>query len=111
MAGIHLHQIGQPGQHAPGSGFEQPFEMLDACHERVERMLRLLGKIREHVTTHGADEQARPRAGGERPHRHPRVGGVGEVALDTAALLDLPRATDVVATAVSTALPTSVVAR
>ncbi|MCB2017873.1 MAG: hemerythrin domain-containing protein [Hydrogenophaga sp.] len=36
--------------------------MLDACHERVERMLRLLGKIREHVTTHGADEQARQAA-------------------------------------------------
>jgi hemerythrin-like domain-containing protein len=62
MAGIHLHQISQPGQHAPGVGFEQPFEMLDACHERVERMLGLLGKIREHVKTHGADDQARDAA-------------------------------------------------
>lgn len=62
MAGIHLHQIGQPGQQAPGVGFEQPFEMLDACHERVERMLRLLGKIRDHVKTHGADAQARDAA-------------------------------------------------
>ena len=62
MAGIHLHQISQPGQHAQGVGFEQPFEMLDACHERVERMLRLLGKLREHVKTHGADEQARQAA-------------------------------------------------
>lgn len=58
MAGIHLHQIGQPGQQAPGVGFEAPFEMLDACHDRVERMLRLLGKIRGHVKTHGADAQA-----------------------------------------------------
>ena len=62
MAGIHLHQITQPGQQAPGVGFEAPFEMLDACHERVERMLRLLGKLREHVKSHGADAQARDAA-------------------------------------------------
>lgn len=62
MAGIHLHQISQPGQQAAGVGFEQPFEMLDACHERVERMLRLLGKLRDHVKTHGADQQARDAA-------------------------------------------------
>lgn len=62
MAGIHLHQITQPGQQAAGVGFEQPFEMLDACHERVERMLRLLGKLREHAKTHGADDQARDAA-------------------------------------------------
>ena len=62
MAGIHLHQIGQPGQHAPGVGFEAPFEMLDACHERVERMLRLLGRLRAHTKTHGADAQARDAA-------------------------------------------------
>lgn len=55
-------QIGLPGHSAPGVGFEAPFEMLDACHERVERMLRLLGKIREHVATHGADAQARDAA-------------------------------------------------
>ena len=58
MAGIHLHQITQPGQHAAGVGFEQPFEMLTACHERVHRMLRLLGKLREHLATRGHDEQA-----------------------------------------------------
>lgn len=62
MAGIHLHQITQPGQQAPSVGFEAPFEMLDACHERVERMLRLLGKLRGHVKTHGADAQARDAA-------------------------------------------------
>jgi hemerythrin-like domain-containing protein len=54
--------IGLPGHSAPGVGFEAPFEMLDACHERVERMLRLLGKLREHVPAHGADEQARQAA-------------------------------------------------
>lgn len=62
MAGIHLHQITQPGQQGPGVGFEAPFEMLDACHERVERILRLLGKLREHVKTHGVDQQARDAA-------------------------------------------------
>ena len=55
-------QISLPGHSAPGVGFEQPFEMLDACHERVERMLRLLGKLREHANTHGADPQARDAA-------------------------------------------------
>ena len=54
--------ISLPGHSAPGVGFEAPFEMLDACHERVERMLRLLGKIREHVQSHDADTQAREAA-------------------------------------------------
>lgn len=62
MSGIRLHQISQPGAQQAAVGFEQPFEMLDACHERVERMLRLLGKLREHVRTHGADTQARDAA-------------------------------------------------
>lgn len=61
MSATKVH-IGLPGHSAPGAGFEAPFEMLDACHERVERMLRLLGKIREHVATHGADAQARDAA-------------------------------------------------
>ena len=44
------------------SGFEQPFEMLHACHERVERMLKLLERLRAHMATHGADDQARQAA-------------------------------------------------
>jgi hemerythrin-like domain-containing protein len=60
--GIFLHQIGQPGQNADAVGLDAPFEMLDACHERVDRMLRLLGRLREHVKPHGADEQARQAA-------------------------------------------------
>ncbi len=47
---------------APAAGFEQPFEMLEACHERVQRMLALLGRLREHLASHGADEQARQAA-------------------------------------------------
>ena len=47
---------------APGAGFEQPFEMLEACHERVQRMLALLARLREHMRTHGADAQAQQAA-------------------------------------------------
>jgi hemerythrin-like domain-containing protein len=45
-----------------GTSFEQPFEMLEACHERVHRMLTLLHRLREHLILHGADEQARQAA-------------------------------------------------
>ncbi len=54
--------IALPGSAAPGVGYEQPFEMLTACHERVQRMLRLLDRLRGHLATHGADEQARQAA-------------------------------------------------
>lgn len=46
----------------PSAGYEQPFEMLEACHERVQRMLALLARLREHVASHGADESARQAA-------------------------------------------------
>ena len=47
---------------APGAGFDQPFEMLVACHERVQRMLRLLQRLQAHLAAHGADAQARQAA-------------------------------------------------
>jgi hemerythrin-like domain-containing protein len=47
---------------SPAAGFEQPFEMMQACHERVQRMLGLLERLRAHVARHGADEQARQAA-------------------------------------------------
>ena len=50
--------VGFPGHRAPGVGFEAPFEMLSACHERVERMLALLVKLRQHLTENGWDTQA-----------------------------------------------------
>jgi hemerythrin-like domain-containing protein len=52
---IDLH----PG---PGAGFDEPFEMLDACHQRVERMLVLLGRLSEHLGSKGADAQAQQAA-------------------------------------------------
>jgi len=46
----------------PAAGFDEPFEMLAACHERVERSLRLLERLAEHLGAQGADEQARSAA-------------------------------------------------
>lgn len=53
---IPLTSITMPGHRAPAAGFEAPFEMLGACHERVERMLGLLAKLRQHVLVRGWDE-------------------------------------------------------
>lgn len=39
---------------APAAGFDQPFEMLQACHERVGRMLVLLELGREMAQRRGA---------------------------------------------------------
>lgn len=51
------------GLHAgPAVGFEAPFEMLEACHQRVHRMLDLLERLSAHLSTHGADESARQAA-------------------------------------------------
>ena len=43
---------------APAAGFEQPFDMLAACHERVERMLQLLERLAAHLPGHGCDRAA-----------------------------------------------------
>ena len=48
-----------PGFDAPAVGFEQPFEMLEACHDRVRRSLALLGRLVEHIDARGHDEQSR----------------------------------------------------
>ncbi len=81
---------------APAAGFDEPFEMLDACHRRVERMLRLLARLAEHLPAHGADAQARPAAADvmryfdtAAPHHHedeerhllPRLRAAGQAAL------------------------------
>lgn len=51
-----------PGFNTPAVGFEQPFAMLEACHERVQRTLALLGRLREHVREQGSDDSARQAA-------------------------------------------------
>jgi hemerythrin-like domain-containing protein len=48
----------EPGQHRAVASWEQPFDMLRACHERVHRMLALLGKLQAHVVVHGIGTQA-----------------------------------------------------
>lgn len=49
-------QFTVPGHRSPGVGYEAPFEMLEACHERVKRMLSLLQRARAHGREHGCDE-------------------------------------------------------
>ncbi len=47
-----------PASLTPGASFEQPFELLGACHERVERTLALLARLCTHLAEHGCDDQA-----------------------------------------------------
>lgn len=47
-----------PGSLQPSAAFEQPFDMLVACHERVDRMLALLARLLQHLPAHGCDVQA-----------------------------------------------------
>ena len=51
-----------PGWRAPAVGFDQSFDMLEACHERVLRMLALLERLRVHLQTKGCDDDARQAA-------------------------------------------------
>ena len=44
---------GLPGFNTPAVGFEQPFAMLEACHERVERTLTLLSRLRSFSIDYG----------------------------------------------------------
>lgn len=47
---------------SPAAGFDEPFEMLLACHERVQRMLALLLRLAGHLAAQGADGPARQAA-------------------------------------------------
>ena len=57
-----IHSIQLPGSGKLAPGYDEPFEMLHACHERVHRMLGLLQRLRRHVDAQGADDQARQAA-------------------------------------------------
>ena len=59
---IPVSGISPPGFSAPAAGFDQPFEMLGACHGRVGRTRRLLQKHVDHVEKNGCDDQARSAA-------------------------------------------------
>jgi hemerythrin-like domain-containing protein len=47
---------------SPDAGFDEPIEMWLACHERVRRFARLLGRLVHHVNQRGADIEAREAA-------------------------------------------------
>ena len=53
---------GLPGFNTPAVGFEQPFAMLEACHERVERTLTLLSRLRSYLRDQAVDDAARQAA-------------------------------------------------
>ena len=48
-------KVNLPGFRSPAVGCDEPFEMLIACHERVQRMLDLLDRARMHALTKGCD--------------------------------------------------------
>lgn len=47
-----------PGRPGPDAGFAAPYEMLGACHDKVQRMLDLLERLQAHLHEHGPDSQA-----------------------------------------------------
>lgn len=55
-------RVSLPGMHSPGAGFDEPFAMLDACHDRVRRSLDLLARLRAYLRDRGCDESARQAA-------------------------------------------------
>jgi hemerythrin-like domain-containing protein len=52
-----------PGFGSPAAGFDEPLDMLAACHERIEAQLGILDRLPGHLTVRGADEEARSAAG------------------------------------------------
>jgi hemerythrin-like domain-containing protein len=42
----------------PTAGPKRPLEVIDACHERVRRMVEMLVRLSEHLDEHGADDRA-----------------------------------------------------
>ena len=40
------------------AGFDDPLEMLLACHRRIEKQLETLKRLRAHVDAHGVDAEA-----------------------------------------------------
>lgn len=51
-----------PSFQSQAPGFDEPIEMLKACHERIERQLSTLERLLPHLAAHGCDEQARQAA-------------------------------------------------
>ena len=43
----------------PAPSFDEPLEMLSACHERIEAQLATLERLCEHLAAQGNDTEAR----------------------------------------------------
>ena len=56
--GIPINSVALPGHRAPAVGLDMPFEMLEACHERVQRSLQLLQKLQAYLLDQGHDASA-----------------------------------------------------
>lgn len=46
----------------PAPSFDEPLDMLRACHERIAAQCATLERLAAHLQTHGADEQAQQAA-------------------------------------------------
>ena len=57
-----MTDIALPGFGAPAVGFDTPFALLHACHERVQRTLALQHKLVGFLHQYACDEQARQAA-------------------------------------------------
>ena len=62
---------------AAAPSFDEPLEMLDACHGRVQAQIETLRRLAQHLPRHGADQAARDAAQGvlryfsvAAPHHH-----------------------------------------
>ena len=51
-----------PGMHGPAAGFDEPFELLAGCHDRVRRSLTLLKRLADRMASEGADAKAQAAA-------------------------------------------------
>ena len=51
-----------PGHSSPPASFDEPLQMLAACHQRIERQCDTLRRLLPHVAAHGVDTQAREAA-------------------------------------------------
>jgi hemerythrin-like domain-containing protein len=47
---------------SPGPSFDEPLEMLAACHERIEEKLAVLERLAPHLETKGCDAEAKSAA-------------------------------------------------
>lgn len=48
--------------HTPPPSFEDPLEMLRACHDKVRHFAKLSTRLADHIAQHGVDQQARDAA-------------------------------------------------